>query len=96
MTRIEPAAASGRSDCGRRTVPGFSLPQRQALVAELRARAAALGFESFGVAAADARPDLPDRLATAIAAGWHGDMDWMAETAARRGRRGRCGRKPDQ
>nr|WP_236899925.1 tRNA epoxyqueuosine(34) reductase QueG [Devosia sp. SL43] len=50
----------------------------------MRARAAALGFDSFGIAAADARPDLPEKLNAAIAAGWHGDMAWMAETAERR------------
>ena len=55
------------------------------LVAELRIRAAALGFDSFGIAPADARPDLPAKLAAALAAGWHGEMDWLAETAARRG-----------
>ena len=55
------------------------------LVAELRSRAAALGFDSFGIAPADARPDLPDKLNAALAAGWHGDMDWMVETADRRG-----------
>ncbi|WP_354066474.1 tRNA epoxyqueuosine(34) reductase QueG [Devosia sp. 2618] len=51
----------------------------------MRARAAALGFGSFGIAAADARPDLPEKLNAAIAAGWHGDMEWMAEHAERRG-----------
>ncbi len=56
------------------------------LIAELRDRAAALGFEAFGVAAATARPDLPEKLNRAIAQGWHGDMTWMAETADRRGR----------
>jgi epoxyqueuosine reductase len=56
----------------------------ETLVAELRARATALGFDSFGIAAADARPDLPAKLDAALAAGWHGDMDWMAETAERR------------
>jgi len=55
------------------------------LVDELRARATALGFESFGITPADARPDLPEKLRLALAAGWHGDMDWMADTAARRG-----------
>ncbi|SEP61857.1 epoxyqueuosine reductase [Devosia sp. YR412] len=55
------------------------------LVAELKARSTALGFDSFGIAPADARPDLPDKLNAALAAGWHGDMDWMAETAERRG-----------
>ncbi|ODT74889.1 MAG: tRNA epoxyqueuosine(34) reductase QueG [Pelagibacterium sp. SCN 64-44] len=55
------------------------------LVAELRQRASALGFDSFGIARADARPDLPEKLARALDAGWHGDMDWMADTAERRG-----------
>ncbi len=54
------------------------------LVAELRRRAAALGFDSFGIAPADARPDLPAKLNAALAAGWHGDMEWMEETAERR------------
>ncbi|MHA6689459.1 tRNA epoxyqueuosine(34) reductase QueG [Devosia sp. A449] len=44
----------------------------------------ALGFESFGIAPADARPDLPEKLNAALAAGWHGDMAWMEETAERR------------
>ena len=57
----------------------------EALLAELRARARTLGFSSFGVASADARPDLPAKLRAALEAGWHGDMDWMAETAERRG-----------
>ena len=55
------------------------------LVAELRSRALSLGFDSFGIAAAKARPDLPGKLQHALDAGWHGDMDWMAETAERRG-----------
>jgi epoxyqueuosine reductase len=55
------------------------------VIAELRARAESLGFEAFGIARADARPDLPARLATALAAGWHAEMDWMQETARRRG-----------
>ena len=60
-------------------------PETDKLVTELRARAMALGFDSFGIAPADARPDLPEKLNAALAAGWHGDMDWMAETAERRG-----------
>ncbi|HTJ58776.1 MAG TPA: tRNA epoxyqueuosine(34) reductase QueG [Devosiaceae bacterium] len=55
------------------------------LVSELRARAEALGFDAFGIASADARPDLPEKLRQALAAGWHGDMAWMKETAERRG-----------
>ncbi len=33
----------------------------------------------------DAVPQLPERLAAHLAAGRHGDMEWMAETADRRG-----------
>lgn len=55
------------------------------LIAELRARAQSLGFDAFGIAAADARPDLPAKLGEALARGWHGDMAWMVETAGRRG-----------
>ena len=54
------------------------------LVAELRARAQALGFDAFGITSAEARPDLPEKLRHALGEGWHGDMDWMAETAGRR------------
>ncbi len=55
------------------------------LLAELRNRARALGFEAFGVARADARPDLPEKLGIALQRDWHGEMAWMAETAGRRG-----------
>ena len=55
------------------------------LVAELRARATALGFDAFGIAAATARPDLPAKLRSALDQGWHGDMHWLADTAERRG-----------
>ena len=55
-----------------------------AVTNELKARSEALGFSAFGIAAADARPDLPGKLATALAEGWHGDMDWMESTRARR------------
>jgi epoxyqueuosine reductase len=55
------------------------------LVGELRARAAALGFDAFGIVPADARPDLPEKLAHALSQGWHADMDWMEETEQRRG-----------
>ena len=60
-------------------------PDRTSLLAELKARARALGFDAFGIARADARPDLPEKLAHALAEGWHADMDWMAETEQRRG-----------
>jgi len=54
------------------------------LVSELRQRASALGFDAFGITAAEARPELGERLRAALNAGWHGDMDWMEETAERR------------
>ncbi|MDB5561240.1 MAG: 4Fe-4S ferredoxin, partial [Hyphomicrobiales bacterium] len=54
------------------------------LVTELRARAKALGFDAFGIADAGTRPDLAEKLGQALEAGWHGDMEWMAETAGRR------------
>jgi len=56
----------------------------ETLIAELRARALSLGFDAFGVARADARPDLPAKLAIAIERGWHGDMEWIPDTAERR------------
>jgi epoxyqueuosine reductase len=61
------------------------LPQSSAaLVAELKARARALGFDAFGIASPAVRPDLRDKLGEALRRGWHGDMAWMAETEARR------------
>jgi epoxyqueuosine reductase len=58
--------------------------QTGAVLAELRARAKSLGFDAFGITSATVRPDLRDKLNAALAQGWHGDMDWMAETAERR------------
>src|SRR5690606_39226225 len=64
---------------------GAEAPERQSqILRELRARARALGFDAFGITAADARPDLPERLEAALARGWQDGMDWMAETADRR------------
>ena len=54
------------------------------LVDELKDRAAALGFDAFGITSASSRPDLREKLEAALAQGWHGDMQWMAETAERR------------
>jgi epoxyqueuosine reductase len=44
-----------------------------------------LGFAAVAVASPDSAPLAAARLATAVAAGHHGTMDWLAETAARRG-----------
>jgi len=54
------------------------------LVAELRARALAEGFEAVGIAPARDNPQLAERLRQFIGEGMHGGMAWMAETAARR------------
>jgi epoxyqueuosine reductase len=44
-----------------------------------------LGFDAAAVAAPDSVPLAAERLAAAVAAGHHGTMGWLAETAARRG-----------
>lgn len=62
----------------------MSLPPAQKLVAELKNRASALGFDAFGITSATARTDLPDKLQHALERNWHGDMEWMADTADRR------------
>jgi epoxyqueuosine reductase len=51
----------------------------------LRAQARALGFDAFGVTGPDAAPEAKARLQRFLADGWHGDMEWMATTAERRG-----------
>jgi epoxyqueuosine reductase len=55
-----------------------------AVLTEIRARAKSLGFDAFGITSADARPDIRHKLEVALREGWHGDMEWMAETADRR------------
>ncbi|MGI3903562.1 MAG: tRNA epoxyqueuosine(34) reductase QueG [Janthinobacterium lividum] len=47
-------------------------------------RAAALGFDVCRITAPDAIPEAAPRLAAWLAAGHHGSMEWMAETAERR------------
>jgi epoxyqueuosine reductase len=56
-----------------------------AIVSDLRTRARTLGFDAFGIAPATVRPDLPEKLRLALEAGWHGDMEWLADTEKRRG-----------
>ena len=60
------------------------MPANSAALDEVRARAQSLGFDAFGVTSPDARPDLREKLEASLAAGWHGDMEWMAEHADRR------------
>jgi len=54
------------------------------LLAGLRGKAAALGFDGLKVARADAIPQAPERLRQFLNAGHHGTMGWMAETEQRR------------
>jgi epoxyqueuosine reductase len=57
----------------------------EAVAARLRASAEALGFDAFGVARLRGGGVQAERLAAFLAAGRHGDMDWMETTAERRG-----------
>jgi epoxyqueuosine reductase len=58
--------------------------QREKLKAFLLAEAADRGFDVCRVARPDSIPDAPARLDDFLAAGYHGTMDWMAETRDRR------------
>ncbi|MBV8473024.1 MAG: tRNA epoxyqueuosine(34) reductase QueG [Hyphomicrobiales bacterium] len=73
--------AAGRSDAGDDAQPDL---RRSRLLTGLRAKARELGFDACRIAA----PSLPaaarDNLAAWLADDAHGDMDWMAETFARR------------
>ena len=59
-------------------------PGKPGLRHALEEKAGSLGFCAFGVAPADAAPRSGERLREWIAAGAHGDMIWMEETAERR------------
>ncbi len=54
------------------------------LVDDLQVRAEKLGFDSFGIAPATTNPKLAKQLNEALTAGWHGDMEWLKDTALRR------------
>jgi epoxyqueuosine reductase len=56
-----------------------------ALKAALLAAARAHGFDAIGVARPDAIPHVAARLREFLAAGAHGDMEWMARNPERRG-----------
>jgi epoxyqueuosine reductase len=50
----------------------------------LKREAKALGFDACGIARLGPGDDLSKPLHAFIASGWHGDMEWLASTAARR------------
>jgi epoxyqueuosine reductase len=56
-----------------------------ALRALISREARAVGFDAVAVTRPDAIPEASGHLAGFLRAGHHGDMDWLAETAARRG-----------
>ncbi|CCE98388.1 putative iron-sulfur cluster binding protein [Sinorhizobium fredii HH103] len=58
--------------------------KRRTLTAFLKEEAAAKGFDLCRITRPDAIPEAPDRLAQFLAAGCHGTMEWLAETAERR------------
>ncbi|RAI30942.1 tRNA epoxyqueuosine(34) reductase QueG, partial [Rhodoplanes elegans] len=61
-----------------------SAPDSSALLVALRAEAKALGFDAVAVAAPDAIGDAGARFEKFLAAGMHGDMDWLADRPERR------------
>lgn len=64
--------------------PNCALDSGACLEARLRRAAVALDFEAFGIARLDGRGGQGERLRAFLAAGRHGDMDWMETTADRR------------
>lgn len=56
----------------------------QKILAEMEERARLLGFDAMGVTSAHSIGSSADRLDSALKAGWHGDMDWMANSFSRR------------
>jgi len=57
---------------------------RRRLTDFLKAEAADKGFDLCRITGPDSIPEAPARLADFLSAGYHGTMNWMAETEARR------------
>jgi epoxyqueuosine reductase len=70
---------------GARKGGGNSAADPFELKSALEQTARAEGFDAIGVTRPDAIPQAQERLARFIAEGLHGDMDWIATTAERRG-----------
>ncbi|WP_426124694.1 tRNA epoxyqueuosine(34) reductase QueG [Pararhizobium sp. PWRC1-1] len=58
--------------------------RRRTLTSFLKDEARGKGFDVCRVTLPDSIPQAPERLADFLAEGYHGTMDWMAETADRR------------
>src|SRR5690606_37049082 len=84
-SRAPPSAhCSTTASAACRPTPAMRTLTSSTALDEVRARARSLGFDAFGITTPDVRSDLRAKLDQALAAGWHGDMNWMAETAGRR------------
>ncbi|HYA74069.1 MAG TPA: tRNA epoxyqueuosine(34) reductase QueG [Roseiarcus sp.] len=73
--------AAGRAAAGHGGEPDL---RRSRLLIDLRAKARELGFEGCRIAAPALPAGARENLAAWLAAGAHGDMNWMAETFERR------------
>ena len=62
----------------------MTAPEQQEPKAAIRARALALGFDAVGFAKAEVSSEARAGLAAFLAAGYHGEMDWLARHAERR------------
>jgi epoxyqueuosine reductase len=85
-TRVPRAVERGAARTGavaQLRQPRFLTPA--AAKSALGEKARAFGFDAFGVTRPDAIPHAAERLREFLAAGIHGDMEWMATNADRRG-----------
>ena len=64
--------------------PDKAEKRRRMLTDFVKAEAKALGFDLCRITRSDAMPQAPERLAQFLGAGYHGTMEWMADTQARR------------
>jgi epoxyqueuosine reductase len=88
VAAVVPAAArrdAGRPAAGRTLRRSGLLTDPSDIRQAIAAKARALGFDAVGITRADATPETRARLERFIAEGAHGDMDWLAATAERRG-----------
>ena len=82
---------SRRPGCGSPTPVSLPIagaaerPMADPIREAIRDRALSVGFDAVGFAEARLGPEARDGLGEFIARGYHGDMGWLAGTAARRG-----------